>query len=48
MSGIDPLTSRALITELGDINGFTHIDHLVSFVGLVPRVRESGETILRS
>ena len=45
VSGIGPLTSSALITELGDINRFPHIDHLSSFVGLIPRVRESGETI---
>jgi transposase len=45
ISGIGPLTSSALITELGDINRFPHIDHLSSFVGLIPRVRESGETI---
>jgi transposase len=45
ISGIGPLTSSALITELGDINRFPHIDHLRSFVGLMPRVRESGETI---
>jgi transposase len=44
VSGIGPLTSSALITELGDINRFQHIDHLSSFVGLIPRVRESGET----
>jgi transposase len=45
ISGIGPLTSSALITELGEINRFPHIDHLSSFVGLIPRVRESGETI---
>jgi hypothetical protein len=33
-----------LITEIGDINRFPHIDDLASYVGLVPRVRESGET----
>jgi len=45
ISGIGPLTASALITELGDINRFPHIDHLGSYVGLVPRVRESGETV---
>ena len=45
ISGIGPLTSSALMTELGDINRFPHIDHLRSFVGLMPRIRESGETI---
>ena len=45
ISGIGPLTSSALMTEIGDINRFPHIDHLSSFVGFVPRVKESGETI---
>ena len=44
ISGIGPLTASALITELGDINRFTNIDHLGSYVGLIPRIRESGET----
>ena len=44
ISGIGPLTSSALITELGDINRFPHIDHLSSFVGLIPRIKQSGET----
>ena len=44
ISGIGPLTSSALMTEIGDINRFPHIDHLSSFVGFVPRMRESGET----
>jgi transposase len=43
ISGIGPLTASALMTEIGDINRFPHIDHLSSFVGLVPRVRESGD-----
>lgn len=44
VSGIGPLTSSAFITEIGDINRFQNIDDLASYVGLVPRVRESGET----
>jgi transposase len=44
VSGIGLRTSIALITELGDINRFPHINHLSSFVGLVPRVKQSGET----
>jgi transposase len=44
ISGIGPLTSSALITELGDINRFPHLDHLSSFVGLIPTVKQSGET----
>ena len=44
VSGIGPLTASALITELGDINRFANIDQLGSYVGLIPRIRESGET----
>jgi len=44
ISGIGPLTASALITEIGDINRFNHINHLASYVGLIPRIRESGET----
>ena len=44
ISGIGPLTSSALITELGDINRFKNIDQLGSYVGFIPRIRESGET----
>jgi transposase len=44
ISGIGPLKASALITEIGDVNRFTHINHLGSYVGLIPRVRESGET----
>ena len=44
ISGIGPLTASALITEIGDINRFSHIDDLGSYVGLVPRVRDSGKT----
>jgi transposase len=44
ISGIGPLTASALITELGDINRFSNIDQLGSYVGLIPRIQESGET----
>ena len=44
ISGVGPLTASALITEIGDINRFPNIDDLGSYVGLVPRVRDSGET----
>lgn len=41
--GIGPLTAIALITEIGDINRFSHIRQLASLVGLVPRIQNSGE-----
>jgi transposase len=43
ISGIGPLTASALITEIGDINRFNNIDQFGSYVGLVPKIRESGE-----
>jgi len=43
ISGIGPLTASALITEIGDISRFNNIDQLGSYVGLVPKIRESGE-----
>jgi transposase len=41
--GIGVLTSMILLTELGDISRFPSLDHLCSFVGLVPYQRSSGE-----
>jgi len=41
--GVGPLTAITLITELGDIKRFRHINHLASFVGLVPRIKQSGD-----
>jgi transposase len=35
ISGIGPLTASALITEIGDINRFSHRNHL-GYVGLIP------------
>lgn len=42
--GISFLTSIALITEIMDINRFQKLDELCSYVGLVPSMRNSGET----
>jgi transposase len=39
ISGIGPLTSSALISELGEINRFKTIDQLSSYVGFIPRIR---------
>ena len=41
--GVGPLTAITLITELGDIKRFHHVNHLASFVGLVPRMKQSGD-----
>lgn len=42
--GIGPLSSIAIITEIGDINRFSNINKLSSYVGLVPLMSSSGET----
>ena len=42
--GISFLTSIAFITEIMDINRFQKLDELCSYVGLVPSMRNSGET----
>lgn len=42
--GIGPLSAIAIITELGDINRFGHINKLCSYAGLQPLIHNSGET----
>ena len=42
--GIGFLTGATLMAELVDINRFKHLNHLASYVGLVPSVYCSGET----
>lgn len=41
--GIGVLTAMILLVELVDINRFKSLDHLASYVGLVPGERSSGE-----
>jgi transposase len=41
--GIGPLTAIAFMTEIGDINRFKQFKQLASYVGLVPRISQSGE-----
>lgn len=41
--GIGPLSAIAIITEVGDINRFSNINKLSSFVGLLPLTSTSGE-----
>jgi len=43
ISGIGVLTAMLLITELVRIDRFKNLDHLASYVGLVPSIRSSGE-----
>jgi len=41
--GISTLTAMVLLTEIVDINRFKSLDHLASYVGLVPGEDSSGE-----
>jgi transposase len=41
--GIGMLTAMLLLTELDIINRFENIDHLCSYIGLVPSTNKSGE-----
>jgi len=45
--GIGPFVAIALVLELGDIHRFPTAKHVASYVGLVPRVRDSGERVRR-
>lgn len=41
--GVGILTAMSLLTELEDIKRFKSLDHLCSYVGLVPNVHASGD-----
>lgn len=43
--GIGPFIATALVIELGEIARFPSAKHLVSYVGLAPRVRASGDVL---
>ena len=43
--GIGPIVSQAVLAEVGDINRFKRIDDLCSFIGLVPNIYQSGDTL---
>ena len=45
MPGIGNVTALALASEIGGISRFSDMDHLVSYFGLVPSVRDSADTV---
>lgn len=45
--GVGPLTALVVIAELGDLRRFNSARQLTSFVGLAPRLRESGTSLKR-
>jgi transposase len=43
IAGIGPLTAMTLLTEIIDVHRFNGLDHLASYVGLVPGEDSSGD-----
>lgn len=41
--GISTLSAMTILTELGDINRFSRLDKLLSYIGLIPSEHSSGE-----
>jgi transposase len=44
IKGIGPITVATLIAEIGDWDRFDHVSELVDYVGLSPRIFQSGAT----
>lgn len=42
LPGIGPVHAATIRAELGDVTRFTHVDEVVAYAGLEPRVRQSG------
>jgi transposase len=42
---VGSLSAKILVSCIADISRFPNEKHLASYVGIVPRVRDSGETI---
>jgi len=43
--GIGPLTATPLYAWIGDVSRFPHAKHLAAYAGLVPSVRQSGDSV---
>jgi len=42
--GIGPITAIGIMAEIGNIERFKNIKNLASYVGIIPRIKQSGET----
>lgn len=42
--GIRPITAIGIMAEIGDINRFKHFKQFANYVGVVPRMHQSGES----
>jgi transposase len=47
LRGIDTVSAIGLVAEIGDIGRFAHPRHLMSYLGLVPSEKSSGNTVRR-
>jgi transposase len=45
--GVDTLTALGLVTEIGDFHRFEHAPALSAWLGLVPSIHQSGESLSR-
>jgi len=43
--GVGPVTAASFVSEVADITRFKHPKHLVAYIGIDPRVHESGTSI---
>lgn len=43
--GIGPITAAALLAEIGDLSRFSNFRKLASYVGLIPGVHQSGQSL---
>lgn len=41
--GIGPISAIGILAEIGDISRFRHIKQFASYLGLIPRIQQSGE-----
>lgn len=48
MKGVEPPLGPQLMAEIGDVSKFTHKNAITAFVGVEPRVNESGSYTQKS
>lgn len=46
--GIGPIVAQAVLAEIGDVRRFKRTDELCGFIGLVPNIYQSGDTVIIS
>jgi len=43
--GVGPVTAASFVSEIGEIKKFKHPKHLIAYIGIDPRVHESGTSV---